>query len=122
MHGALGGSDPIQGFTDQGMPTDPNGHLRRPGFPYLHHGGNDFTDYEGGPGGRSAARRYREEIEKHVRSERRGGSGSIGTSHTLSINLEGFSRGTRTAYKGSGLFKEVRLNRGRVMPMASQDA
>jgi hypothetical protein len=56
-------------------------------------------------------------------------SGLIGPSqHTVTgdasvkIDLHGFPRGTRAAASASGLFKEVRLNRGRAMPMASQDS
>jgi hypothetical protein len=41
----------------------------------------------------------------------------------LSIDFNGMPRGTKTAHKGDdGLFKEVKLNRGRSMALASQDA
>jgi hypothetical protein len=41
---------------------------------------------------------------------------------SLNINLNGFPKGTRTASTYSGLFKEVKLNRGTPMASASQDA
>jgi len=74
LEAALNGSHIIGGFTDQGMPTDPNGHLRRPGFPYLHLGpnaikGNDFTDWEGV--GRKRAEAYRHFIERGLSGESR---------------------------------------------------
>jgi hypothetical protein len=51
------------------------------------------------------------------------GEGGIGTNHKLSIDLSGFPRGTRTKYAGDeGLFKEVKLNRGRPMSLASEDS
>jgi hypothetical protein len=50
----LAGSNQIQGFTDQGLPTDPNG--RWPGGMHLH--GDVYNDWGGGPG-HAAARRFR---------------------------------------------------------------
>jgi hypothetical protein len=44
----------------------------------------------------------------------------VGTNHSLSIDLNGFPRGTKTAFKEGGLFKEVALNRGRPMAPASE--
>lgn len=72
---ALGGSHIIGGFTDQGMPTDPNGsksQLRRYGFvrPFIHFGGNDFNDWGGGPGGHRGAESYRKMIEEGLARER----------------------------------------------------
>lgn len=147
LNGALAGSDNIKGYTDQGMPTDPNGHLRRPGFPYLHKGGNDFTDWEGGPGGRRGSRAYREMIEGHVNEDRdaraareahgarlsdhirhrnilknaktsglmgNGDGGKLGHA-SVSIDLNGFPKGTRATASTTGLFKEYKLARGRTM-------
>jgi hypothetical protein len=37
---------------------------------------------------------------------------------SVDINLKGFPRGTKTAAKTEGIFKEVRLNRGRAVPIA----
>jgi hypothetical protein len=48
-------------------------------------------------------------------------AGEIGHAR-VSIDLSGFPKGTRTKASASGLFKEARINRGRVMPMASEDA
>jgi hypothetical protein len=46
-----------------------------------------------------------------------------GTHHKLSVDFNNMPKGTRTAYSGQpGLFKEVKLNRGRAMGFASQDS
>jgi hypothetical protein len=41
---------------------------------------------------------------------------------TFSVLTHGFPRGTRTAFKEGGLFKEVTSNRGRPMSPASETA
>jgi hypothetical protein len=41
---------------------------------------------------------------------------------SLSIDLNGFPRGTKTAAEYSGMFKSVQLNRGRAMAVASEEA
>jgi hypothetical protein len=46
--------------------------------------------------------------------------GGLGTNHNLTIDLNGFPRGTKTALKTEGLFKQVTLNRGRPMATASE--
>jgi hypothetical protein len=61
IDGALGGSDSITGFTDQGMVTDPNG----PWIMQHDHkklGGNVFGDWNG-PGGHAASIRWRQQFE-----------------------------------------------------------
>jgi hypothetical protein len=46
-----------------------------------------------------------------------------GTNHKISVDFNNMPKGTRTAYSGDkGLFKEVKLNRGRSMGFASQDS
>jgi len=63
----LGGSNTIRGFTDQGMPSDPNGAWgMRHG--HLMKGGNLFTDWGGGPG-HDFATRFREEQQRAVAGE-----------------------------------------------------
>jgi hypothetical protein len=52
-----------------------------------------------------------------------GSGGGVGTHHKLSVDFNNMPKGTRTAYSGDkGLFKEVKLNRGRAMGFASQDS
>ncbi len=52
---ALEGSNVIQGYTDQGLPTDPNGR-----WPGMHIHGEVFNDWGGGPGGHAGAKAWRE--------------------------------------------------------------
>ncbi|MGJ4945054.1 hypothetical protein ACQR1W_31125 [Bradyrhizobium sp. HKCCYLS1011] len=72
---ALGGSHAVGGYTDQGLPTDPNGSRRTgiPGFKISPKDGNEFTDWVG-PGsswgrGRQGAMNYRKFIENGLKGD-----------------------------------------------------
>jgi hypothetical protein len=71
IQGVTGGSNLTRGYTDQGMPTDPNGSLRSQATArdHIRIGGNEFTDWAGGPGGRGAARAYRDRLQSGVANE-----------------------------------------------------
>jgi hypothetical protein len=80
------------------------------------------------------ARQHRAAMRHHIRhgraSQTDGGllrrgmravdAGGRDSNHNLTIDLNGFPRGTKTALKTEGLFKEVKLNRGRPMATASE--
>ncbi|MDN4982375.1 hypothetical protein QY049_03945 [Bradyrhizobium sp. WYCCWR 13022] len=144
MQDAFGSND-LEGATDQGMKTDPNGRWRG-GYKDFG-GGNIFNDWGGGPGGHSVARRFREALEhgvavaamhgttgahlsdhiRHsvhegIRSGMSGGPVKVQGDASLRVDLNGFPKGTRFASSASGMFKAVKLNRGRPMAMASQDS
>jgi hypothetical protein len=59
-------------------------------------------------------------LENGRRSE--GGGGMLGGRAALDVNFNNMPGGTRTAMRHNDLFKEVKLNRGRPMAPASQDA
>lgn len=59
IEAALDGSNVIQGYTDQGLPTDPNGR-----WPGMHLHGEVFNDWGGGPGGHAGAKAWREAFMK----------------------------------------------------------
>jgi hypothetical protein len=67
---AIGGSHVIGGYTDQGLPTDPNGSLRGGrGHEMMKRGGNEYTDWAGGRGGRRASEAYRRRFEQGISGE-----------------------------------------------------
>lgn len=59
IEAAMSGSDTIQGYTDQGLPSDPNGAHQ----PQIKIAGNIFNDWGGGPGSHAGAAAWRTEFE-----------------------------------------------------------
>jgi hypothetical protein len=59
----LAGSNILEGATDQGMPSDPNGRWQG-GRKII--GGEVFNDWGGGPGGHAGAARFREAQQAQV--------------------------------------------------------
>jgi hypothetical protein len=103
------------------------------GHAYLHMGADGASVTPDAPGHTRAVAgaRLRDHIRhghKPVIDGRLGGAhlsdrASHHTNHRLSVDFNNMPRGTRTAYAGdAGLFKEVKLNRGRAMASASQDS
>jgi hypothetical protein len=88
-----GGSNVTQGYTDQGLPSDPNGWR----YPQMRRGGNVFNDWNGGErfgaGDYRDAAAYRERMQAGAAG---GGGGSIsiktGTGGTLTPGLTGAQR------------------------------
>jgi hypothetical protein len=116
---ALAGSDTIHGFTDQGLPTDPNGRWIM-AHQHMRIGGNIFGDWGGGPAGHAGAIRWREAFE------RRAAANAVTSADRAAINgatmhkVEGTGslsvdvrapRGTAVQAKGGGIFQNVAVRR-----------
>jgi hypothetical protein len=140
---ALAGSNQTQGYTDQGSKGDPNYETGGVGVNINKERFNDWgvpgskayrlhqQAMVAGEGLKQHGANIREFVARGRRSQTDGqllkqGMKAVdagGTSHTLDINLGNFPRGTQTKYAGDpGLFKSVKLNRGRPMANASEDS
>lgn len=147
---ALGGSNLLQGATDQGSGNDPNAHWQGG---RVMRGGEIYNDWGGGPGGHAGAAAFRERQQRAVReggaSKFGGGAypanvetfgppkpppslldhardsgmlgGKIGGSASVELSLEGFPRGTKSSSGTDGIFSEVRINRGYPGSLADRD-
>jgi hypothetical protein len=132
------------------MPTDPNGSRRSLETLRNHQtiGGNEFTDWAGGPGGRRGAIRFREQQQQaiaqaavhgakladHIRhggrkspdaslltNGKRSEAGEMRGSLDVTIDHRNAPRGVVASQKHYGdMFKQVTLNRGQPLVQASQ--
>jgi hypothetical protein len=141
----LAGRNVLKGATDQGMVGDPNGKWLGGRVYGLDQVYNDWGGFRGHEYSRqwreaqqrevlAAAQHHGARLADHIRHGRErqtdGGllkrgmkavdAGSLNGSASLTIDLNGFPRGIKTAAKADGLFKQVALNRGRPMAQASQ--
>lgn len=116
LDAVLAGSNTIKGFTDQGLPSDPNGWR----MPQFKRGGNVFPDWAGGPGGPNAAAAYREFLQRGVAAEEASGSidrhiagmggASINGSASIKVDVNA-PKGTKVGVGYGGIFKEMELTR-----------
>jgi hypothetical protein len=140
---ALGGSNLLQGATDQGSGNDPNAHW--PGGRIMRRG-EIYNDWGSGPGGHAGAAAFRERQQRALREGRpypftqeqfgppapekdsllddakgAGVFGKIEGSANLTVDFQNMPRGVKHRTSAEGLFKEVRVNRGSPMALASED-
>lgn len=134
---ALAGSNVVQGYTDQGSAGDPNYHAGGVG---VNINRERFNNWGGGPGGREGARQYREWVMRNVAAESRRPAAALAPAensvgllaqarradaavmrHTvdgnasLKIDLNGLPQGSKVLSSFDGMFRQVRINRGRPM-------
>ncbi len=146
-----GGENRLQGATDQGTYGDPNarwpgGRIHPPGASRS----AIYNDWGGGPGGHEGARLFRESQQRQVleaaaahrslpnigivggdrdllqQGRRSGlfgapGGGEFKGNAGVTVDFRGMPRGVRIAGSIDGMFKQIKLNRGVAMPLASQD-
>jgi hypothetical protein len=152
LDAAAGGSNISQGRTDQGMAGDPNasgpGRIKIPGtsgiFNYWKgsRGGRQFSHADSAAFAADQQRHVLEGAKEHgahlrdfvsrgrkpsdatlLKQRMRSVDAGDGTNHYLTVDFQGMPRGVKTSYKGDqGLFKEVKLQRGRQMATANQDS
>jgi hypothetical protein len=123
---ALGGTNVAKGFTDQGSRGDPNYLAGGTGVNLY---GERVNLWAGGPGGRAGALAFRERQQAAIQAElnrfkidqTQAPAAKVEGSADLNINLNGFPKGTTTAFKTYGsLFGDVNLNRGNAAPEVAQ--
>lgn len=118
----MNGSNAVQGATDQGMPSDPNGRWAGGGF-RLNRGGNVFNDWGGGPG-HDYARRFLEDQQRHLGGEGlplagvplpRPAPAEIRGNAVIDINFNNLPGGSKIRSDFGGMFREINIRRGRPM-------
>jgi hypothetical protein len=134
---ALGGSNTVQGHTDQGSAGDPNYTAGGTG---VNINRERFNDWGGGPGGHQGARRFREWQQRMVAEGARAPSVAqapaantvdllaqarrahansmthrVEGNASLKIDLNGLPEGSKVKSNFGGMFRQVQVNRGRPM-------
>ncbi|WP_141686745.1 hypothetical protein [Bradyrhizobium sp. LMTR 3] len=132
-------SNELEGATDQGMRSDPNGWYMG-GRKEFRGDTNIYNDWGGGPGGHAGARRFREAMQARINEERRriGANvdadisrsridGAIGTSAGAvkaegSVNVSVHApSGTKVDAKSDGFFQKTSIQRYRQMTETGLD-
>jgi hypothetical protein len=123
---AAAGTNITKGFTDQGSRGDPNYWAGGTGVNLF---GERFNLWAGGPGGRAGALAFRDrqqaalqaELNRFKIDQSQAPSAKVEGGANLNINLNGFPKGTTTAFNTYGqIFGDVNLNRGNAAPEVAQ--